>query len=239
VGLELSADDARDNAFVFDPTSKTKRSWSLGSAPAEYSPDNPDGWVWPGVPTYSPGLVSISPDGRFLLMDNEVLSARDGTKTATIPSFAQSAVGYEPYGNRIYLKHDKSFRSWDVTTGATSGERFMLGALSSDGELSATASGNSIWVYRTRDGAPLAQVDFGSRVLSAALSPDGKMIIESGEDARLRTFRWQPDDIVRVAQQFLTRPLTQEEHDQYLQGELPKVTLQVETSRTGSHAQAK
>lgn len=239
LGLELGADEMSDNTFVLDHDSNAKRSWKFGIAPAEYSADNPGGWVWPGVPNYAPPLVSISPDGRFLLMDNEVLSARDGTKTATIPAFAQSAIGYEPYGSRIYLKHDKSFRSWDVTTGATSEERFMSGALSGDGELSATVSGKSIWVYRTRDGAPLAQIDFGSDVLSAALSHDGKMIIASGEDARLRTFRWQPEDIVRVAQQFLTRPLTQEERDQYLQGELPKVTLQVERSRMESHTKTK
>jgi WD40 repeat protein len=236
VGLELGADDIRDNTFVLDHASNAKRSWALGSAPEEYSPDHPEGWVWPGVPNYRPPLVSISPDGRFLLMDNEVLNARDGTKAATTPA---DAVGYESHGNRIYLKQGKSFRAWDLTSGAMSGEQFGLGALSGDGELSATVSGKWIWVYRVRDGAPLAQVDFGSEVLSAALSPDGKMIIASGEDARLRTFRWQPDDMVRVAQQFLTRPLNQEERDQYLQGEVPIVTLQVETSRTGSHAQAK
>jgi WD40 repeat protein len=221
IAVEVSrqADSTGKNIFVFDYSSGETQFWEFGEAPPEYSPDHPDGWVWPGVPDYSPGLVSITSDGRCLLMTGEVLDARNATRIALIPtgytaSFAQDC-------GRVYLAQGEKFVSWDPRTDEIGPQRFRLpaqkgGAISRDSQWSLIPDERFIWVYRTQDGTPLAQIDFGSRVLGAAFSADGKSIVASGKDARLRVFLWQPDDLVQVAREFVTRPLNDEERDKYL-----------------------
>jgi len=214
------------NTYVFDIHTSEARAWELGTPPPEASAENPDGWSGSHRGDYLPGLVSISPDGTRLLLEKEIRDARTGEIISKIPpDIGEGAVSFDSTGRLIHvaLRSNRQYAVWDPNQSQVLKKLYRLpesqGGLSSDGAFSVIVDQEIIWVYRTLDGVPVFRIDFGGRVNDATFSADGKRIIATGQSVGLRTFLWQPADLVEVASRYVTRNLSERELDDYLPNE--------------------
>ncbi|MGH3659439.1 MAG: WD40 repeat domain-containing protein, partial [Micromonosporaceae bacterium] len=91
-------------------------------------------------------------------------------------------------------------------------------AFSGDGTRLATAGGDGtvrVWDPRTGEQLLVLRGHKGS-VISVAFSPDGSRLASAGADGTVRIWALDLDDLVEIAENELTRTLTDEECQQYL-----------------------
>ncbi len=97
---------------------------------------------------------------------------------------------------------------------------------SQDGQWIVTAEKNTVQVWETSTGREMARITHEYDVNTVMFSPDSKWILSKSEDNTIRVWWWQPEDMIRLACQRLTRNLTHEEWQQYLGDEPYRCTCQ-------------
>ena len=116
---------------------------------------------------------------------------------------------------------------WDWTTGQrvaafARNTGFVVDmAFSADGTRLATAGGDGtvrVWDPRTGEQLLVLRGHKGS-VSSVAFSPEGSRLASAGADGTMRIWALDVDDLVEIAENGLTRTLTDEECRQYLHTE--------------------
>ena len=188
------------------------------------------------------GSVAFSPDGDQIIttrlstavsnpaLDSIVVRDWRTKETArTIASSAWTALP-SPTGHLMAsTARDQGGRPgghvdvWDSASGrrvaTLAGSRGVIGiAFSSDGSRLATGSQDgAVQVWDPRSGERLLDLH-GPRTLvsSVAFSPDGSRLATVGADGTVRVWALDPDDLVAIAEREVTRPLTDEECQQYL-----------------------
>ena len=176
--------------------------------------------------TAGPSMEYGEPDGGEVVIWNW----RDGEVERTIDAGADRAV-LSPTGELIAtVPHGQSgpqVEVWDWTTGQrvaalARNTGFVVDlAFSADGSRLATASGDGtvrVWDPRSGEQLLLLRGHKGA-VSSVAFSPDGSRLASAGADGTVRMWALDLDDLVEIAENGLTRTLTDEECRQYLHTE--------------------
>ena len=199
-----------------------------GSLAAQLLADEGDGLV---DPAFSPDGTTVAvaqrsndrqiPEGRLLLWD-----WRSDTTQSWVMETGTGPV-YSPDGTRLALRNLAGpAEVWDVD----SGERLLTleghtartvrVAYSPDGRLIATASFDGtarLWDAQTGD-AVLRLPRLAGEVSSVAFSPDGRhLATHSLAENLVRVWTLDPDELVSIAAENVTRALTPAECQEYLQ----------------------
>jgi WD40 repeat protein len=189
-------------------------------ASVEFSPDGGR------LVTVGRAMGRDEPDGREIV----IWDWRVGEVERTIDARADRAV-LSPTGELIAtVPHGTSgpqVEVWDWTTGQrvaalARNTGFVVDlAFSADGSRLATASGDgTVRVWDPRSGEQLLLLRGHKGVVSSvAFSPDGSRLASAGADGTVRIWALDVDDLVEIAENGLTRTLTDEECRQYLHTE--------------------
>jgi WD40 repeat protein/DNA-binding SARP family transcriptional activator len=183
--------------------------------------------------------IAISPDGRLIAMSRWRLSRADPAITditvwdwradeivATIQRDETAAtVAFDPTGTRVvassYAGRD-DVDVWDVTSGERLASLAASGgagvAVSPDGATIAT--GHTDGLVRLWDAETgLQRLELPSRggaVARVVFSPDGSRLASISADGLVRVWAVDLDDLVAIAEDRITRPLSDDECRQYL-----------------------
>jgi WD40 repeat protein/DNA-binding SARP family transcriptional activator len=179
--------------------------------------------------------TAFSPDGRLLATvawgadegEVRVWDTETGEELLTLEGHAQwvNRVAFSPEGTRLATaSHDSTAKVWDVASGR---ELFTLAghtgvvwdvAYSPDGERLATCSfDNTTKLWDAATGRELLSLT-GHQIApsSVAFSPDGNHLAASGGDGTVRIYVLPIEELIALAQDRVTRSLTDEECFQYL-----------------------
>ena len=133
------------------------------------------------------------------------------------------AVAFSPDGKTIVTaSYDKTARLWDTQNGnelATLNHQAMVKAatFSPDGKTIATASNDkTARLWDTKNGNELTTLNHQARVFAVAFSPDGKTIATASDDKTARLHWATPEGLIQEACRRLSRNLTAEEWQQYI-----------------------
>jgi WD40 repeat protein/DNA-binding SARP family transcriptional activator/class 3 adenylate cyclase len=168
-------------------------------------------------------MERYEPDGREIV----IWDWRVGEVERTIDAGAVRAA-LSPTGELIATVPQRQsgpqVEVWDSTTGQrvaalARNTGFVVDlAFSGDGTRLATAGGDGtvrVWDPRTGDQLLVLRGHKGS-VISVAFSPEGSRLASAGADGTVRIWALDLDDLVEIAENELTRTLTDEECQQYL-----------------------
>jgi WD40 repeat protein/energy-coupling factor transporter ATP-binding protein EcfA2 len=191
-------------------------------------------------PGASVASVAFSPDGGRLVTAGQPMGRWDpdgreiviwdwrvGEVERTIDAGAVRAA-LSPTGELIATVPQRQsgpqVEVWDWTTGQrvaalARNTGFVVDlAFSADGTRLATAGGDGtvrVWDPRTGEQLLVLRGHKGS-VISVAFSPEGSRLVSAGADGTVRIWALDVDDLVEIAEDGLTRTLTDEECQQYL-----------------------
>jgi WD40 repeat protein len=139
-----------------------------------------------------------------------------------------SAVFSQDGTRLLTASNDRVARIWDVASGrlvlALQGHAGIVSkaAFSPDGQFVVTASWDGtarVWEEATGDLVAVFKGHAGP-VLSAAIGQDGRHVVTAGRDGTARVFRCDVcgslDELITLAEQRATRPLTADERATYL-----------------------
>jgi WD40 repeat protein/class 3 adenylate cyclase len=190
-------------------------------------------------PGFGPIDVQFSPDGRLLATGNISTGARPdptaqrvkiwdwerGEIVTAIPVAAEG-IAFHPGGERIAIAHGGLAGIWHVDSGrkiATfAGHEGALWdvAFSADGSVLATGGFDRtvrLWDVES-EVQTLVLRGHRSVVGRLAFSADGSKLVSGAGDGVVRVWAIDLDDLISIAEQELTRELTDEECRQYLHG---------------------
>jgi len=225
--VEAVAFSPNGRRVVSGSVDRTARVWEVATG-AEVARMTHEGYV---------EAVAFSPDGRWV-----VSGSRDGNarvwEAATGREVVQmthegsvTAVAFSPDGRWVVSgSGDKTARVWEAATGReiariTHEMEVTSVAFSLDGRWVVSGSGdNTARVWEAATGAELARMTHEDWVTSVAFSPDGWWVVSGSHDGTARVWWWQPEDMIRLACERLTRNLTREEWTQYLGDEPYRAT---------------
>jgi WD40 repeat protein len=193
-------------------------------------------------PGASVASVAFSPDGERLVTATRLMGRsgvggeivirdwREGAVERTVDAPAQRVV-LSPTGQLFATVPqglaESQVEVWDWTTGQNvatlAGHTGYVQdlAFSADGSRLATASGDgTVRVWDPRAGEQLLLLRGHKGVVSSvAFSPDGSRLASAGADGTVRMWALDLDDLVEIAENGLTRSLTDGECRQYLHTE--------------------
>jgi WD40 repeat protein/DNA-binding SARP family transcriptional activator len=120
------------------------------------------------------------------------------------------------WGDTVHVWDPASGRRVSTLAGHSGGVLDL--AFSPDGSRLATASfDGTVWIWDPRSGEPIEVLrGHGGAVSSVAFSPDGSQLASVGADGTVRVWALDLDDLVEIAENELTRTLTDQECQQYL-----------------------
>jgi len=172
--------------------------------------------------------VAFSPDGQWVVSSNadgmvRVWEAATGNEVTHIETgIVGQTVGFSPNGQWVLSRSNNQAWVWEAATGRevtciTHEDEVTVVAFSPDGQwlVSGSADGTArVWEVAT--GHEVVRMTHGRYVDAVAFSPDGRWVASSGWDGTTRVWWWQPEDMIRLACERLTRGLTYAEQQQYL-----------------------
>lgn len=190
--------------------------------------------------------MAFSPDGRWVVSAGcdeysrwtcvhssaRVWEAVSGNEIARMTHEGDvSAVIFSPDG-RWVVSHSGDITAWvwEATTGReiarmTHEKPVTSIAFSPQGQWVVSGSRDgTARVWEATTGAEVARMTHEGEVNSVAFSPDGRWVLSVSEDDTARVWWWQPEDMIRLACERLTRNLTREEWKQYLGDEPYRAT---------------
>jgi Tol biopolymer transport system component len=190
--------------------------------------------------------VAFSPDGQWVISgsgDNtaRVWEAATGIEVARMThEGAVRDVAFSPDGQWVVSgSGDNTARVWEAATGIEVAHMRHRGevedvAFSPDGRWVVSASCNEfsgyvcirgfVRVWEAATGAEIAQMTHEGRnawMNDVEFSSDGRWVASGSRDNTARVWWWQPEDMIRLACERLTRNLTRDEWDQYIGPEFP------------------
>lgn len=133
------------------------------------------------------------------------------------------AVCFHPDGKYLATAGDDGYaRIWDLTTGKESFQlqhdlRLWDIAFSPKGKFLVTAGSDftaSIWETSTKQ--KIAQLSHRDEILAVRFSPDGKYVATGSADGTAKIWLWQPRDLINESKMRLTRTLTHDEWQEFL-----------------------
>jgi WD40 repeat protein len=162
-------------------------------------------------------------NGRVELWDwrrGEVLRALAVDSWFAEPNPVEPVVAVVPRAEAL----DQTVAIWNLDTGARvstlAGHRGLIDELvfSSDGTRIATANGDgSIRVWDALTGQEqLTLLGHAGRVYSVSFSPDGRRLASYGAEGTARVWALDLEELTEIAQQRVTRPLTDGECERYV-----------------------
>ncbi len=179
--------------------------------------------------------VAFSSDGKTIAtgsLDNNarLWNAETGNELATLNhQSGVNAVAFSSDGKTIATGSlDNTARLWDAETGkelATFNhqDRVSTVAFSSDGKTIATGSlDNTARLWDAETGNELATLNHEGKVYAVAFSSDDKTIATASGDKTARLHRVMPEDLITEGCRRLSRNLTVEEWQQYMNSRLDK-----------------
>jgi len=188
-------------------------------------------------------LVAFSLDGRYIVTEGggiaggiSVWDANSGLQLARRTFFdAVAAAAFSPNTRYIAIAVGNRVQLWDWesdrdTQGESDEEEHIVllnheqsvnaVAFSPDSSYVATASwDNTAGVWEVSSGHQIARIAHKKWVNAVAFSPDGRYLVTASEDGTAQVWFWHPDDLIAEACSRLTRDLTREEWQLYLEGE--------------------
>ena len=224
-GMALSTDGERLASGSWDGTATI---WDVATGEEQLTFHSQDAQ---GVPWAISGL-DFSPDGRFLFTggDDDFVNQWDAITGEEIHRF--DAGGLDLYGvavspdGRLLAagRQDGAVLIWDIATGEKVHELPAHAGLilrldfSQDGTQLASVGFDSLAkVWDVATGQELMTL-YGTtgNVFGASFSPDGKHLATAGGDGTMRLFTLDMDELIALAEERVTRSLTDEECRIYL-----------------------
>lgn len=213
VGISKQVDTTANILFGFDTNTKAIWSWTVEGRVQKSDTDQPDQAL---------GRLSISPDGKSVLIANSIRDARTGKVASRSREFRGTILYLDRTGRSVFnWEGETKYSLWEFSTGkllcTLNLPFFPRGiALSHDKDYLLIQGTYDIRVYLVADGTPLADLTSESRLEAAVFSSDGRRVLATGVQAVLRAWKWQPQDLLPLVKPFVSRNLTLEEQGEYL-----------------------
>jgi WD40 repeat protein len=179
-----------------------------------------------GEAIYHQGCVR----GFVQVWDLEASPARKGAWME--PDKEVWAVDFSPDGRWVVAgSEDNTARVWEVDTGlevarTTHGGTVHTVAFSPDGQWVVSGSGDgTVRVWEATTGRIVAETNYNSGGITfVTFGPDGRWVVSISGGKTMWIWRWQPEDMIHLACERLTRNLNREEWRQYLGDEPYRAT---------------
>ena len=177
------------------------------------------------ITTRLPTVESEPDDGQVVIWDWKEAEveraidtpARDAVLSPTGDLVANDTPTQAYYlGDTVHVWDPASGRRVSTLAGPSGGVLDL--AFSPDGSRLATANyDGTVWIWDPRSGEPIEVLHgHDGGVTSVAFSPDGSRLASVGTEGVVRVWALDLDDLVEIAEDEVTRTLTDEECQQYL-----------------------
>jgi WD40 repeat protein/transcriptional regulator with XRE-family HTH domain len=177
--------------------------------------------------------VAFSPDGKDVVSGSRDCTVRvwessTGREGACVTHDGPlTAVAFNPNGKYVGSCGDIVARVWEAITGKEVArmihdDEVTSIAFSPDGNHIISGSrDNTARVWEAFTGREVVRLIHDDKVSRVAFSPDGRYVTSGGEDKIVRIWKWQPNDLISRACNYLPRNLTNAEWKQYIGDALP------------------